>query len=99
MNQNPQFTFTGIRSGAWHLLPHDLPAWRTVSHSFWLGRRTGPWQEVHDQLRELVRRSVERNPGPSAAVLDRPWVKTTEQGGVRGYEGGKQISSRKRKIV
>src|SRR5438270_3538656 len=31
-----------IRSGgAWKLLPHDPPPWRTVYHYFWSGRRQG----------------------------------------------------------
>src|ERR1700733_6223776 len=34
--------FYAVRSGgAWKLLPHDLPPWRTVYHYFWIWRRSG----------------------------------------------------------
>src|ERR1043166_7011163 len=42
-----------VRSGsAWKLLPHDLPPWRTVYHYFWLWRRDGTWQTIHDRSEE-----------------------------------------------
>ena len=45
-----------LRSGcAWRPLPHDLPAWKTVYHSFRLWRRTGLWERIHTALREQVR--------------------------------------------
>jgi transposase len=44
--------FNKVRSGgAWKLLPHDLPPWRSVYHYFWLWRRDGTWQRIHDSTR------------------------------------------------
>lgn len=36
---------------------------------------------------------------PSAAILDSQSVKTSSQGGIRGFDGGKKINGRKRHIL
>src|SRR3954454_22142108 len=92
--------FYAVRSGsAWQLLPHDLPPWRTVYHYFWSWRRAGIWQQIHDTLRERVREAAGRNTKPSAAMVDSQSVRTSEAGGVRGYDAGKKIRGRKRHIL
>ena len=60
-----------LRSGeAWRLLPHDLPPWQTVSHSFRRWRLDGTWEAINAALRERVRARAGRQAQPSAAILD-----------------------------
>ena len=68
---------------AWRLLPHDLPPWQLVYHYFWLWRRDGTWQQIHDTLHMQIRQAVGREATPSAAIIDSQSVKTTERGATR----------------
>lgn len=60
---------------AWHLLPHDLPPWRTVYKQFEVWRENGTWDRLLDGLRRAVRQP-QRAAEPTAGAIDTQSVRT-----------------------
>jgi putative transposase len=86
-----------VRSGCqWRLLPHDFPPWSTVHTWYRRWRADGTWEAIHESLRRQARARAVRDPSPRSSAADSQSVKTTPQGGVKGFDSGKKVKGRKR---
>jgi putative transposase len=84
----------------WRMMPKDYPKWQSVYYYFSIWRDDGIWQRMHDTLRAEVRTKEGRHKHPTAGSLDSQSVKTgINPNGVRGFDGGKNMTGRKRHIL
>ena len=84
---------------SWRMLPVDFPPWDSVYRTFrrWLARDL--FEKMYDELRELWRSRQRRDPQPTGAILDSQSVRTSAQGGPKGFDAGKKVKGGKRHLV
>ncbi|HHX89563.1 MAG TPA: IS5 family transposase [Paracoccus sp.] len=83
----------------WRMLPKDLPPPSTVQRYFYDWRDSGLWRTISNHLVMAGRELEGREASPTAGVIDSQSVKTSESGGICGFDAGKKIKGRKRHIV
>ena len=85
-----------LRTGCqWRLLPREFPGWSTVYHYFRAWKNAGVWTCIQRSIYRQARRQADRAACPSVVIMDGQSVKTTERGGIRGFDAHKRVKGRR----
>ena len=89
-----------VRTGCqWRYLPKDFPPKSTVWGYFDEWRHNGTLEDLHDTLRDRVRRQEAPGRPRRTASIDSQSVDTSSGGEARGRDNAKNVNGRKRHII
>ena len=81
-----------VRAGcAWRMIPNDLPPWYTVHQQAQRWIKAGCFEAMAHDLRKMLRLLSQKQPQPTAVILDGRTMQSTPESGSRaGYDGYKR---------
>lgn len=83
----------------WRMLPKEYPKWQIVYYYFRVWKDHAVIEELSQFCTEQARLKISRCASPSMGIVDAQSVKTSFQGGFRGFDGNKRLVGRKRHII